>query len=312
MVDNKTNENNNENNNQTKNTQDNTIQTNENPFMKYLRKDRLPNIFCAGCGNGIAMNTFFKGMESAEIDFDTLALVSGIGCSSRIPGYVKCDSLHTTHGRAITFATGLKVGNPDLNVVVFTGDGDAASIGGNHLIHGARKNINITVICVNNNIYGMTGGQISPTSPKGSFGTTAPYGARDKPFNLAELVSAAGATYVSRWTTAHPLQLSNSIKKALLNPGFSFVEIVSQCPTYFGRKNKLRTPVDMINAFKENSINIRKAAKMNDEELVGKIVVGEFINNPRKELTENVCDLSVEQCGRDLAIKSAYQDNFED
>lgn len=310
-MDNKPNSNLNNNQN-SNNDKDKNIQTNENPFMKYLRKDRLPNIFCTGCGNGIAMNTFFKGMESAEINFDTLALVSGIGCSSRIPGYVKCDSLHTTHGRAITFATGLKVGNPDLNVVVFTGDGDAASIGGNHLIHGARKNINITVICVNNNIYGMTGGQISPTSPKGSLGTTAPYGSRDKPFNLAELVTAAGATHVSRWTTAHPLQLSNSIKKALLNPGFSFVEIVSQCPTYFGRKNKFRTPVDMLNAFKENSINIMKVAKMNNEELTGKIIVGEFVNNSRKELTENICDLSTEQCGRDLAIKSAYQDEFED
>lgn len=304
--------NNESNNKNTLKNQDNNSKNNENPFMKYLRKDRLPNIFCAGCGNGIALNTFFKGMESAEIDFDTLSLVSGIGCSSRIPGYVKCDSLHTTHGRAITFASGLKVGNPDLNVVVFTGDGDAASIGGNHLIHGARKNINITVICVNNNIYGMTGGQISPTSPEGSFGTTAPYGSRDKPFNLAELVAAAGASFVSRWTTAHPLQLSNSIKKALLNPGFSFVEVVSQCPTYYGRKNKLRSPVDMINAFKENSINIRKANKMSDEELVGKLIVGEFVNNPRKELTENVCDLSVEQCGRSLAIKSAYLDNFDD
>jgi len=283
----------------------------ENPFMKYLRKDRLPNIFCIGCGNGIALNTFFKGMESADIDFDSIAMVSGIGCSSRIPGYVKCDSLHTTHGRAITFATGLKIGNPDLNVVVFSGDGDAAAIGGNHLIHAARRNINLTVICVNNNIYGMTGGQISPTSPEGSFGTTAPYGSREAPFNLAELVTGAGASFVSRWTTAHPLQLSNSIKKALLNPGFSFVEVVSQCPTYFGRKNKLRSPVDMVNAFKENSINKRRADKMDKEELIGKIIVGEFVNNPTKELIENICDLSVEQCGRNLAIKSAYQDDFK-
>jgi len=284
---------------------------NENPFMKYLRKDRLPNIFCVGCGNGIALNTFFKGMESADIDFDSIAMVSGIGCSSRIPGYVKCDSLHTTHGRAITFATGLKIGNPDLNVVVFSGDGDAAAIGGNHLIHAARRNINLTVICVNNNIYGMTGGQISPTSPEGSFGTTAPYGSRETPFNLAELVTGAGASFVSRWTTAHPLQLSNSIKKALLNPGFSFVEVVSQCPTYFGRKNKLRSPVDMMKHFKENSINKRRADKMEKDELTGKIIVGEFVNNPSKELIENICDLSVEQCGRDLAIKSAYQDDFE-
>jgi 2-oxoglutarate ferredoxin oxidoreductase subunit beta len=284
---------------------------NENPFIKYLRKDRLPNIFCGGCGNGIAMNTFFKGMESADIDFDSIVMVSGIGCSSRIPGYVKCDSLHTTHGRAITFATGLKVGNPDLNVVVFSGDGDAAAIGGNHLIHAARRNINLTVVCVNNNIYGMTGGQISPTSPKGSFGTTAPYGSRETPFNLAELVTGAGASFVSRWTTAHPLQLSNSIKKALLNPGFSFVEVVSQCPTYFGRKNKLKSSVVMMNAFKENSINKRRADKMDKDELIGKIVVGEFVNNPAKELTENICDLSVEQCGRNLAIKSAYQDDLE-
>ena len=282
----------------------------ENPFMKYLRKDRLPNIFCVGCGNGIVLNTFFKGMESADIDFDSIAMVSGIGCSSRIPGYVKCDSLHTTHGRAITFATGLKVGNPDLNVVVFTGDGDAAAIGGNHLIHAARRNINLTVICVNNNIYGMTGGQISPTSPEGSFGTTAPYGSLENPFDLAELVAGAGASFVSRWTTAHPLQLSKSIKKALLNPGFSFVEVVSQCPTYFGRKNKLRSPVAMMNAFKENSINKRRADKMDKDELIGKIIVGEFVNNPSKELIENICDLSVEQCGRNLAIKSAYQDDL--
>lgn len=285
-------------------------QRKENPFMKYLRKDRLPNIFCAGCGNGTALNAFFRGMESAEIDFDNIAMVSGIGCSSRIPGYVKCDSLHTTHGRAISFATGLKIGNPNLDVVVFTGDGDAAAIGGNHLIHAARRNINLTVILINNNIYGMTGGQISPTSPEGSFGSTAPYGSRDKPFDLAELVVAAGGTYVSRWTTAHALQLANSIKKALKNNGFSFVEVVSQCPTYFGRKNQLKSPVGMIKAFKENSINKRKADKMDQEELIGKIIVGEFANNPKPEFTENVCELSEEKCGKIQAIKSAYLDEF--
>lgn len=213
----------------------------ENPFLKYLRKDRLPHIFCAGCGNGIVMNTFFKGMELANIDFENIVLVSGIGCSSRIPGYVKCDSLHTTHGRPIAFATGLKLGNPKLDVVVFTGDGDAAAIGGNHLIHGARRNIDLTVICINNNIYGMTGGQISPTSPRGSYGSTAPYGALETPFDLAELVKAAGASYVARWTAAHPLQLANSIRRGLENKGFSFIEVLSQCPTYFGRKNRMRS-----------------------------------------------------------------------
>ena len=152
----------------------------ENRFLKYLREDRLPHIFCPGCGNGAIINAFLAAMEKAEMDFDNIAMVSGIGCSSRIPGYLKCDSLHTTHGRALSFATGLKTANKDLDVVVFTGDGDAASIGGNHLIHAARRNINLTVICINNNIYGMTGGQISPTSPKGSFGTTAPYGNQDQ------------------------------------------------------------------------------------------------------------------------------------
>ena len=172
---------------------ENMDKTNQNRFMKYLRTDRLPNIFCPGCGNGIVMNSFFNGMERAEVDFDNLALVSGIGCSSRVPGYIKCDSLHTTHGRPIAFATGLKLANPELDVVVFTGDGDAAAIGGNHLIHGARRNIDITVICINNSIYGMTGGQISPTSPTGSYGSTAPFGAVEKPFNLSELTKAAGA-----------------------------------------------------------------------------------------------------------------------
>ncbi|MGL6298793.1 MAG: 2-oxoacid:ferredoxin oxidoreductase subunit beta, partial [Methanobacteriaceae archaeon] len=268
------------------------------------------HIFCGGCGNGTAMNTFFRGMEMAEIDLKDIAMVSGIGCSSRIPGYVKCDSLHTTHGRAISFATGLKAGNPNLNVVVFTGDGDAAAIGGNHLIHGARRNINLTVICINNNIYGMTGGQISPTSPEGSYGSTAPYGSTDKPFDLAKLVEAAGASYVARWTTTHPIQLSNAIKKALLNPGFSFVEVVSQCPTYFGRKNKIRSPGDMFKAMNESSINKRKADKMSEEELEGKIVVGEFVNKARAEFANNLCNLSEEQCGSVQKIKSAYNDKL--
>ena len=218
----------------------------KNKFTSYMRKDRLPHIFCPGCGNGTIMNAFIKGMEKAEMDFENVAMVSGIGCSSRIPGYMNCDSLHTTHGRALSFATGLKVANKDLDVVVFTGDGDAASIGGNHLIHAARRNINLTVICINNNIYGMTGGQISPTSPKGSLGTTAPYGNKDSPFKLAELVAAAGATYSARWTTVQIENLITSIKDALKNPGFSFVEVVTLCPTYYGRKNKLRTPTAKI------------------------------------------------------------------
>ncbi len=283
--------------------------TNQNRFMKYLRTDRLPNIFCAGCGNGIIMNTFFNGMELAEIDFDNLALVSGIGCSSRVPGYVKCDSLHTTHGRPIAFATGLKLANPKLDVVVFTGDGDAAAIGGNHLIHGSRRNIDITVICINNSIYGMTGGQISPTSPTGSYGSTAPFGAVEKPFNLSKLTKAAGATYVARWTTAHPVQLSNSIKKGLKNKGFSFIEAVSQCPTYFGRKNKMKTAVEMMHWMKDQSVLKRKADTLNEVELEGKLIIGEFQDKNEPEFTEQICKLLEEKCttGKPSSVRSAYR-----
>lgn len=281
-------------------------------LMNYLRKDRLPTIFCAGCGNGIVMNTFFKGMEMAEIDFENLVLVSGIGCSSRIPGYIKCDSIHSTHGRPISFATGIKLANPGLDVVVFSGDGDTAAIGGNHLIHGARRNINITVICINNNIYGMTGGQISPTSPEGSYGTTAPYGALERPFNLSNLVTAAGATYVARWTVAHPIQLSNSIEKALKNKGFSFIEVMSQCPTYYGRKNKLRTPIEMMQWMKTSSILKNKADKLEESELEGKIIVGEFHNKMEPEFTDKICKLLEEHCTRiePNSIRSAYLEDY--
>ena len=246
-----------------------------NKFLPYLREDRLPHIFCPGCGNGTIMNAFIKGMEKAEMDFDSVAMVSGIGCSSRIPGYMDCDSLHTTHGRALSFATGLKVSNSDLNVVVFSGDGDAASIGGNHLIHAARRNINLTVICVNNNIYGMTGGQISPTSPKGSFGTTAPYGTDDSPFKLAELVAAAGATYSARWT--------------------------------YGRKNKLRTPTAMAVTIKINTVFKSEAERMKEKDLEGKIVVGEFANKTKAEFTDNIQNLSERLSGDKTLINSAYR-----
>jgi 2-oxoglutarate/2-oxoacid ferredoxin oxidoreductase subunit beta len=287
----------------------NMDKTNQNRFMKYLRTDRLPNIFCAGCGNGIIMNTFFNAMELAEIDFDNLALVSGIGCSSRVPGYIKCDSLHTTHGRPIAFATGLKLANPELDVVVFTGDGDAAAIGGNHLIHGSRRNIDITVICINNSIYGMTGGQISPTSPTGSYGSTAPFGAVEKPFNLAELTKAAGATYVARWTTSHPVQLSNSIKKGLKNKGFSFIEAVSQCPTYFGRKNKMKTAVEMMHWMKDQSVLKRKAETLNEAELEGKLIIGEFQDKIEPEFTDQICKLLEEKCttGKPSSVRSAFR-----
>ena len=282
----------------------------ENKFTPYMRKDRLPHIFCPGYGNGTIMSAFLSAMEKAEMDFDNIAMVSGIGCSSRIPGYMECDSLHTTHGRALSFATGLKTANKDLDVVVFTGDGDCASIGGNHLIHAARRNINLTVICINNNIYGMTGGQISPTSPKGSFGTTAPYGNMDTPFNLAELVAAAGATYSARWTTVQIESLVMAIKDGLKNPGFSFIEVATQCPTYYGRKNKLRTPTAMAVTLKMNTVFKAAADRMSKKDLEGKIVVGEFANSQRAEFTENIDRISEEKFGKKTLINSAYEEEL--
>ena len=282
----------------------------ENRFTPYMREDRLPHIFCPGCGNGTIMSAFLAAMEKAEMDFDNIAMVSGIGCSSRIPGYMNCDSLHTTHGRALSFATGLKTANKDLDVVVFTGDGDCASIGGNHIIHAARRNINLTVICINNNIYGMTGGQISPTSPKGSFGTTAPYGNMDSPFNLAELVAAAGATYSARWTTIQIENLVSSIKDGLKNPGFSFIEVVTQCPTYYGRKNKLRTPTAMAVTLKMNTVFKSAADRMRKKDLEGKIVVGEFANLQKPEFTENIERISEEKFGKKTLINSAYEEEL--
>ena len=282
----------------------------ENNFLPYLREDRLPHIFCPGCGNGAVLNAFLDAMEKAKVDFENIAMVSGIGCSSRIPGYVKCDSLHTTHGRAITFASGLKIANKDLDVVVFTGDGDAASIGGNHLIHAARRNINLTVICVNNNIYGMTGGQISPTSPKGTFATTAPYGSEDRPFNLAELVAAAGATYSARWTTVEIDNLVLSIKKGLKNPGFSFIEVVTLCPTYYGRKNKLKTPLEMVESIKSRTVFKSAADRMKAKDLEGKIVVGEFADKNQPEFTEILEEISINNFGEKTLRNSAYDKEF--
>lgn len=270
------------------------IQEHPHKFIKYLRPERLPHLFCPGCGNGIVMNAMFNGIEMSDKSFENISMVSGIGCSSRIPGYVQCDSLHTTHGRAIAFATGLKVSNSKQDVIVVTGDGDATSIGGNHLIHAARRNIDLTVILVNNDIYGMTGGQISPTSPQGSYATTAPYGSNDKPFNISEVAKAAGATYVAKYTTAQPVQISMAIKDGLQNKGFSLIEVIAQCPTYYGRKNKLKTPKSMIEWFKDSTVTLEQAENMDEEELIGKIVTGVYVNKPRKEFIESLDDVIAE------------------
>lgn len=218
----------------------------------YLREESLPSPFCPGCGNGIITSAFLKAVKNlGHQDLSAFSFVSGIGCSAWIPSpHFKADTLHTTHGRAIAFATGLKIARPDLNVVVISGDGDLAAIGGNHLIHAARRNIDMTVICSNNYIYGMTGGQVGPTTFTGDRTSTSPYGNPERPFDLARLVASAGANYVARWTTAHPNQASRSIQTALERKGFSFIEMISQCPTAYGRRTRTGGPTEMLDWFR--------------------------------------------------------------
>ncbi|RLE49800.1 MAG: 2-oxoacid:ferredoxin oxidoreductase subunit beta [Candidatus Methanomethylicota archaeon] len=261
--------------------------------VKYLRKERLPTPFCPGCGNGIIINCFMKAVEELGYnDLREFVFCSGIGCAAWIPSpHFKADSIHSLHGRAIPVAIGVKLMKPHLNVVVFGGDGDIVGIGLNHLIHAARRNIGITVIMVNNMIYGMTGGQVAPTTPEKAITTTSPYGNIENPIDAAKLVMEAGASYVARWTTYHVIPLKNSIKKALTKKGFSFIEVVSQCPTSYGRRVGLKSAVEMLKWFKENSIPISKAMNMKKEELKDKIIIGEFIDRELEEYTEKVYKL---------------------
>jgi len=255
------------------------VTVDKNPIDSYLRADRMPHIFCTGCGIGPAMGCFIRAIDRAGVDADKIALISGIGCAGRVAGYVRLDSFHTTHGRALPFGTGLTLGNPELNVVVFSGDGDLAAIGGNHLIHSARRNIDMTVICINNFNYGMTGGQLGPTTPLEARSTTSPYGNFDPPFNLTHLVAASGATYVARWTTIHLRQLERSIAEALVKPGFSFIEVLAPCPAIYGRMNKLGEGVDELHSYLKRCV-VRNGADPGDGEigLSGPIVVGKFVD----------------------------------
>ncbi|MBM4464420.1 MAG: 2-oxoacid:ferredoxin oxidoreductase subunit beta [Chloroflexi bacterium] len=248
--------------------------------MDYLlREDRLPHIWCSGCGIGVALTCFIKALEKSGLNLDKVAVVSGIGCTGRVAGYVKLDSFHTTHGRAIPFATGLKLANPELKVVVFSGDGDLIAIGGNHLIHAARRNVDMTIICVNNFNYGMTGGQVGPTTPVGATTSTSPYGCFEYPFNLPYLAAASGAVYVARWTALHVRRLEKSILDALHKRGFSFVEIISPCPTLYGRWNKQRTGLAQMQYYHDKGV-IKHGIdpKEADIELGGEIIEGVFVD----------------------------------
>jgi 2-oxoglutarate ferredoxin oxidoreductase subunit beta len=273
-------------------------------YEDYYRMDKLPTIWCPGCGNGIVLNGFIEAFKNSGLDRKNTVIVSGIGCSSRSALYLDFDTIHTTHGRAIAFATGIKQSRPELNVVVLTGDGDCSAIGGNHLIHAARRNIDLTVICYNNSTYGMTNGQYSPTTPTGSITATSMYGFMESPFDLCKLVEAAGATYVARTTTYLAKMIPILVKNALLKKGFSFVDVIAQCPTYFGRRNKMSAPADMMKWIRDNSVNKKQAESMSEQELAGKFVVGEFVNREKPELTAEYTKLIErlkEKAGADLA-----------
>lgn len=252
---------------------------------KYMRSQNLPHIWCPGCGHGILMRNVVQAIDNLGLDHDKVVIVSGIGCSSRAAGYLDFNTIHTTHGRAIAFATGIKLANPELEVIVLAGDGDISAIGGNHLIHAARRNVGLTVVVFNNNIYGMTGGQYSPTTPKGEFGTTAPYGIIDRSFNIAELARGAGASYAARGSAYHVQQTTAYIQQGILHKGFSLIDCASVCPTYYGRKNKKGSAVDMMKWQKENAVMQEQAVKMTPEELKGKMIIGVLAHDNYPEFT---------------------------
>ncbi len=248
-------------------------------IYKYLRHDKkFPHVWCGGCGIGILLGSLIRAIDHLEYDKDEVVLVSGIGCSGRLPVYVDFNTLHTTHGRALTFATGVKLAKPELKVIVIMGDGDATAIGGNHFIHAARRNVELTAVIVNNSIYGMTGGQYSPTTPYGQRATTAAYGSVEHSFNIAQLAVCAGAVFAARGTVFHVRQLDGLIEKALLKNGFSIVEVISQCHTHYGRLNKLGNQIDMMRWQRDNAVPVEKARKMSPEEMEGKFEVGILVD----------------------------------
>lgn len=258
---------------------DQIARSEKHPMDEMLREDRLPHIWCPGCGLGIALTCFISAIQNSGLDLDKVAIVSGIGCTGRIAGYIKLDSFHTTHGRAIPFATGLKLANPELTVVVISGDGDLVTIGGNHFIHAARRNVDLTVICVNNFNYGMTGGQAGSTTPVDARTSTSPYGNFEYSFNVSSLAAASGAVYVARWTVLHVRRLEKAMGEALDKPGFSLVEVISPCPTGFGRRQQQRLGLDTMRYYHEHGV-IDHDANVHETgiELGGKIIEGTFVD----------------------------------
>jgi 2-oxoglutarate/2-oxoacid ferredoxin oxidoreductase subunit beta len=273
-----------------------------NPVMPYLRQERIPHIWCPSCGIGTTVNCFTRALTESGMNLDEIAVVSGIGCTGRVAGYMNLDSFHTTHGRAIPFATGLKLANPKLKVVVYSGDGDLTAIGGNHFMHAARRNMDLMVVCVNNFTYGMTGGQVAPTTPLGAKQTTMPFGNYEQPFNLPFLADACGAVYVARWTVYHVRQLAKAMLEGLQKKGFVFIEALSPCPTLYSRRNKRGDGVDELKNYKQNSL-VKNGADTKEVGLTfdGKIVVGKFVDRERPTWLDAMNDHFKQTLGSDFA-----------
>jgi 2-oxoglutarate ferredoxin oxidoreductase subunit beta len=275
-----------------------SLATYEHPLAKYIRPSAKSTANCPGCGNGILAQAILQAIDELGLSLNDFVFVSGIGCSAWIPSpSFYADVLHTTHGRPIAFATGIKAALPGKHVMVVSGDGDLTAIGGNHLIHAARRNIAMTVFCVNNGIYGMTGGQVAPTTPLGLLTVTTPFGNAENPFDICKLVEGAGASFVARWTTYHPRNIVKTAKKAIQKKGFAFVEVVSQCPVEFGRKTGMGNSVQMLEYYKKNSVSIARAKTMSPAELTGKIVVGEFLDVDKPELIETLAAVRAKAMG---------------
>ncbi|MBI9080206.1 MAG: 2-oxoacid:ferredoxin oxidoreductase subunit beta [Pseudodesulfovibrio sp.] len=262
---------------------------------QYLRHNKkFPHVLCAGCGHGIVLGTLIRSIHSLGIPRDDVVVVAGIGCSGRLAVYVDFNTIHTTHGRALTFATGIKMANPKLNVITIMGDGDALSIGGNHLIHAARRNIGVTALVLNNNIYGMTGGQSSPATPLGSTTMTSPYGQLDKSFDTVELAKGAGANYVARGTVFHVRKLEKIMTEAIARPGFSLVEAITPCHTQYGRKNKYKSPVDMYKWMKKAAISVERYEELPEDQREDRLPIGVFVAKDRPGFEERYFAMKAE------------------
>lgn len=257
----------------------------------YIKTDQFPLFTCPGCTHGTVINSFVRAADELNLDRSKTVIVCAIGCAGRTPTYLDFNVLRVTHGRALPFATGVKLARPDVKVVVFMGDGDALAIGGNHFIQAARRNIDITAVVFRNEIYGMTGGQYSPTTPEGYKATTAPYGMIEPTFDTCKLAVSAGATYVARGDVYNIGNLYNVMKNALQHTGFAVVEALTSCPTQFGRRNKVADPAKMVERIKNMVVTKAAAAKLSEEELAEKFVIGEFVNTRKLELTERYAKL---------------------